>query len=200
MKSCPLPSAFTGHSCLGSTRFASNQIALRRLMNEHALGAKADDFADQFLSVAASKEEMVRILFLTFPELQKGYAAFEYVSNKTGLAERQFRQANRPTSLIFISHLESLLCSGVPRLRSLASPQDGCALPLCDPVDQPSRARRAEQLQSVGFGGLTTAIVKTCRRALPRRTSTSTWHLPSIRVRPWHWRPPRGYRSAADFS
>ena len=37
----------------------------------------ADDFADRFISVAASKEELVRLLFLTFPEIPKNRAALE---------------------------------------------------------------------------------------------------------------------------
>ena len=63
----------------------SPQIEIaRNVMNEHALLGKADDFADQFLSVAASKEEMVRILFLTFPEISRGHAALEYLNSMTG--------------------------------------------------------------------------------------------------------------------
>jgi hypothetical protein len=49
-----------------------------------ALAEVADAFADQFLSAATDKEEMVRILFLTFPEIPKHRAAFEFVKSVTG--------------------------------------------------------------------------------------------------------------------
>jgi len=63
----------------------SPQIEIaRNFMNEHTLAREADAFADQFLSVAASKEEMVRILFLTFPEIPKYCAALEFVNSVTG--------------------------------------------------------------------------------------------------------------------
>jgi hypothetical protein len=63
----------------------SPQIEIaRNFMNEHALFGEADAFADQFLSVAASKEEMVRILFLTFPEIPKNRSALEFVNSVTG--------------------------------------------------------------------------------------------------------------------
>lgn len=51
---------------------------------EHGLLEIADHFADQFLSAAASKEEMVRVLFQTFPEIPKSRAAFEYINSVTG--------------------------------------------------------------------------------------------------------------------
>ena len=63
----------------------SHQIEIaRNLMNEHALLEKADDFADRFLSVVASKEAMVRFLFLTFPEISRNRAALEYIKSTTG--------------------------------------------------------------------------------------------------------------------
>jgi hypothetical protein len=58
-------------------------VTAKNLMNGHGLLRKANDFSDQFLS-AASKEEMVRILFLTFPEIPKNRAALEYINSITG--------------------------------------------------------------------------------------------------------------------
>jgi hypothetical protein len=63
----------------------SPQIEIaRNFMNQRALAEDADAFADQFLSVAASKEEMVRVHFLTFPEIPKDRAALEFVNSVTG--------------------------------------------------------------------------------------------------------------------
>jgi hypothetical protein len=64
---------------------SSPQIEIaRNFAIEHALLGMADKFADQFQSVAASKEEIVRILFLTFPEIPKNRAALEYINSITG--------------------------------------------------------------------------------------------------------------------
>ena len=71
---------FLRHTLPGSPQI---EIA-RNLMNEHALLEKADYFADQFLSIAASKEEIVRLVFLTFPEIRRNRAALEYISSRTG--------------------------------------------------------------------------------------------------------------------
>ncbi len=63
----------------------SPQIEIvRSFMNQHGLLGTADAFANQFLSVAASKEEMVRVLFLAFPELRKRRAVLEYINSMTG--------------------------------------------------------------------------------------------------------------------
>ncbi len=72
--------AFLRHVLPGSPQV---EIA-RTFMNEYALAGEADAFADEFLSVAASKEEMARILFLTFPEIPKNRAALEFVNSVTG--------------------------------------------------------------------------------------------------------------------
>lgn len=56
----------------------------KRFATEHGLLEIADHFADQFLSAAPSKEEMVRVLFQAFPEIQKSRAAFEYINSVTG--------------------------------------------------------------------------------------------------------------------
>ena len=71
---------FLRHVLPGSPQI---QIA-RNLLNVYALLEKADDFANQFLSVADRKEEMVRFVFLTFPEIGKNRAALEYISSTTG--------------------------------------------------------------------------------------------------------------------
>lgn len=64
---------------------SSPQIEIaRNFAIEHALLGMADKFSDQFQSVAASKEEIVRILFLTFPEIPKNRAALEYINSMTG--------------------------------------------------------------------------------------------------------------------
>ncbi len=56
----------------------------RRLSEEHGLAEMADDFADRFMSVVGSKEEIVRLLFRTFPEIPQHRAAFEYINRATG--------------------------------------------------------------------------------------------------------------------
>jgi hypothetical protein len=44
----------------------------------------ANDFADQFQAVAARKEDIVRLLFATFPEIPGNRAALEYIDSVTG--------------------------------------------------------------------------------------------------------------------
>lgn len=56
----------------------------RNFATEHALLELADCFAEEFLSVAASKEELVRLVFLRFPDVPKNRAALEYVNSITG--------------------------------------------------------------------------------------------------------------------
>jgi hypothetical protein len=56
----------------------------RDFAKTNALLELADDFADQFKSVAASKEELVRLIFDTFPEIPKNRAALEYINSMTG--------------------------------------------------------------------------------------------------------------------
>jgi hypothetical protein len=55
---------------------------------EHALLKMADHFADAFLSVAASQDELVRLLFLTYPEIPKNRAALEYINRTTGTCQK----------------------------------------------------------------------------------------------------------------
>lgn len=57
---------------------------VRNFAAEHRLLDVASRFADQFMSVAASKEEVVRLLFLTFPEIPRSRAALEYINSSTG--------------------------------------------------------------------------------------------------------------------
>jgi hypothetical protein len=56
----------------------------RNFAEEHALLEMANNFANQFMSVAASKEELVRLIFFTFPEIPKNRAALEYIDSITG--------------------------------------------------------------------------------------------------------------------
>lgn len=56
----------------------------RDFAKEHALLEMADQFVDRFLSVAANKEELVRLIFLTFPEIARNRAALEYINSMTG--------------------------------------------------------------------------------------------------------------------
>lgn len=56
----------------------------RNFAKEHALLEMADQFVDQFMSVLASKEELVRLIFLTFPEIARTRAALEYINSITG--------------------------------------------------------------------------------------------------------------------
>ncbi len=57
---------------------------LRYFAKEHALLEKADRFADRFTSLAANKEELVRLLFFTFPETPRNRAALEYINSIKG--------------------------------------------------------------------------------------------------------------------
>jgi hypothetical protein len=61
---------------------------VKTFAQKHALLEMADHFADQFISAAASKEELVRLIFLTFPEISKGRAALEYINSMTGTSQK----------------------------------------------------------------------------------------------------------------
>lgn len=68
---------------------SSPQVEIvRNFAIKHALLEMADHFADQFISVAASKEELVQLLFLTFPEIAKHRAALEYIDSMTGTRQK----------------------------------------------------------------------------------------------------------------
>ncbi|MDQ6212129.1 hypothetical protein [Achromobacter insolitus] len=61
----------------------------RSIANEYALLELADRFADQFKAVVASKEELARLLFDTFPEiLPKHRAALEYINSMAGVCQK----------------------------------------------------------------------------------------------------------------
>lgn len=60
----------------------------RSFAKEHALLELADHFADRFKAVAANKEELVRLLFHTFPEIPKNRAALEYINSVTGTCQK----------------------------------------------------------------------------------------------------------------
>jgi hypothetical protein len=63
----------------------SHSIAIAKdFAIKNALLEMANAFADQFISVLDSKEEIVRHLFRTFPELPRDRAALEYINNRTG--------------------------------------------------------------------------------------------------------------------
>jgi hypothetical protein len=56
----------------------------RQFAEEHELLEAASWFAEQFHVAAGSKEEIVQILFESFPELPKDRAALEYINSVTG--------------------------------------------------------------------------------------------------------------------
>lgn len=60
----------------------------RHFAKKYELLEMADHFADRFISVAGSKEELVRLLFLTFPEIPRNRAALEYINSLTGTCQR----------------------------------------------------------------------------------------------------------------
>jgi hypothetical protein len=60
----------------------------RAFAKKHALIGLADDFADQFVSILDSKEELVRLIFRTFPEIPKNRAALEYINSMTGTRQK----------------------------------------------------------------------------------------------------------------
>ena len=60
----------------------------RNFAKEHALLEMADNFADRFISIAANKEELVRLLFFTFPEVPRNRAALEYINSMRGTYQK----------------------------------------------------------------------------------------------------------------
>lgn len=61
---------------------------LGKFASDHALLEMAEYFADQFIAAMASKEELVLLLFLTFPEIPKTRAALEYINSLTGTCQK----------------------------------------------------------------------------------------------------------------
>ncbi len=60
----------------------------RSFARKHALLDLADHFADRFNAVSTSKEELVRLVFDTFPEIPKHRAALEYINSMTGVCQK----------------------------------------------------------------------------------------------------------------
>lgn len=60
----------------------------RHFAKKYELLEMADHFADRFISIAANKEELVRLLFFTFPEIPKNRAALEYINSVTGTYQK----------------------------------------------------------------------------------------------------------------
>ena len=61
----------------------------RNFAKKHALLEIAEQFSDRFMSLSARKEELVRLLFNTFPEiLPKQRAALEYINRTTGTHQK----------------------------------------------------------------------------------------------------------------
>ncbi len=61
---------------------------LRHFAKKYELFEMADHFADRFISAAGSKEDLVHLLFLTFPEIARKRAALEYINSLTGTSQR----------------------------------------------------------------------------------------------------------------
>lgn len=57
---------------------------MRNFLVQYGLLEMAEKFADQFLVVLPSKEEMVRVLFRTFPDMPKNRSALEYINSVNG--------------------------------------------------------------------------------------------------------------------
>ena len=75
---------FLQHALPGSP---SLEVA-RRFAQEHGLLQMAEEFANRFIAVAHSKEEVVRLIFDTFPDIPKSRAALEYINCMTGTVQR----------------------------------------------------------------------------------------------------------------
>ncbi|MES2181944.1 MAG: hypothetical protein V4493_07575 [Pseudomonadota bacterium] len=61
---------------------------VRNFANDHALLEMAEHFADQFVAAMASKEEIVSLLYRTFPEIPLNRAALEYINSITGTYQK----------------------------------------------------------------------------------------------------------------
>ncbi len=58
--------------------------SMKFFLEQYELLAIAEKFVEQFLSVLRSKEEMVRVLFHTFPDMPQNRSALEYINSVTG--------------------------------------------------------------------------------------------------------------------
>lgn len=65
----------------------SKEIA-KDFAEKHGLLEMANQFAHQFISALTSKEELVRLLCLTFPVVDKNRAALEYINSLTGTHQK----------------------------------------------------------------------------------------------------------------
>lgn len=61
---------------------------VRNFAVDHDLLQIADEFADQFLAAIGSKEEIVRLIYRTFPEIPLNRAALEYINSITGTHQK----------------------------------------------------------------------------------------------------------------
>jgi hypothetical protein len=61
---------------------------LKDFATQHGLLEMANEFAEQIISLASSKEEIVRHMFLTFPEIPKNRAALEYIDYTRGTFQK----------------------------------------------------------------------------------------------------------------
>ncbi len=61
---------------------------LRDFAMKHGLLKEADEFADKFISLADSKEDLVRLLLNKFPKYPRERVAFEYVNSRTGTIQK----------------------------------------------------------------------------------------------------------------
>ncbi len=76
--------AFLRHVLAGSKQAQIMSV----FASEHGLLDIANNFADRLLSVADSKEEMVRLLFDEFPQIGRGRAGLDYINSVTGTCHR----------------------------------------------------------------------------------------------------------------
>ena len=60
----------------------------RQFAQEHALLEMAEEFSNQFGALSNSKEDLLRFLFSTFPELPRKRVAMEYLNSMTGTRQK----------------------------------------------------------------------------------------------------------------
>jgi len=61
---------------------------IRDFAVDHGLLEMANRFFEQFISAAESKEELIRLIFHTFPEIPRRRAALEYINSVTGTTQK----------------------------------------------------------------------------------------------------------------
>lgn len=78
-------SAYLHWAFLKNALPSSPQIeVVKEFLIRHGVFDEGTRFSDEFLSLAHSKEDMVRLLFRTFPQLPRSRMALEYVGRITG--------------------------------------------------------------------------------------------------------------------